>query len=62
MLPDAVVSIQEYAIAVQETIRKSESQTPKVAAPSAPIRVDKIGRNDPCTCGSGAKFKKCCRK
>lgn len=22
----------------------------------------KIGRNDPCACGSGAKFKKCCGK
>ena len=22
---------------------------------------DKIGRNDPCPCGSGRKFKKCCR-
>ncbi|MCL2216696.1 MAG: SEC-C metal-binding domain-containing protein [Defluviitaleaceae bacterium] len=21
---------------------------------------DKIGRNDPCTCGSGRKYKKCC--
>jgi uncharacterized protein YecA (UPF0149 family) len=20
----------------------------------------KIGRNDPCSCGSGKKFKKCC--
>lgn len=20
----------------------------------------KVGRNDPCSCGSGAKFKKCC--
>jgi SEC-C motif-containing protein len=25
-----------------------------------PIRVDKTGRNDPCPCGSGAKYKKCC--
>jgi SEC-C motif-containing protein len=27
-----------------------------------PVRRDtpKIGRNDPCTCGSGKKFKKCC--
>ena len=26
-----------------------------------PIRVQpKVGRNEPCTCGSGAKFKKCC--
>ena len=23
-------------------------------------QVKKIGRNDPCSCGSGAKFKKCC--
>jgi len=22
----------------------------------------KIGRNDPCPCGSGKKFKKCCLK
>ena len=22
----------------------------------------KIGRNDPCICGSGKKFKKCCGK
>lgn len=24
-----------------------------------PIRVEKIGRNDPCSCGSGLKYKKC---
>jgi hypothetical protein len=28
-----------------------------------PVRTGpKIGRNDPCTCGSGKKFKKCCGK
>ena len=25
-------------------------------------RGEKIGRNDPCTCGSGLKYKKCCGK
>jgi uncharacterized protein YecA (UPF0149 family) len=25
-----------------------------------PLRHIKIGRNDPCPCGSGKKFKKCC--
>ncbi|MBI4964838.1 MAG: preprotein translocase subunit SecA [Desulfomonile tiedjei] len=25
-------------------------------------QVDKIGRNDPCPCGSGKKYKKCCGK
>jgi SEC-C motif-containing protein len=27
---------------------------------SAPRQVSKVGRNDPCPCGSGQKFKKCC--
>jgi SEC-C motif domain protein len=27
-----------------------------------PVTVTKIGRNDPCTCGSGQKYKKCCGK
>lgn len=27
-----------------------------------PVSVAKIGRNDPCTCGSGLKYKKCCGK
>ena len=31
-------------------------------APAEPVRHDapKVGRNDPCPCGSGKKFKKCC--
>jgi len=61
MLPDAVVSIQEYALAVQDAIRNAEAQ-PTTITPSTPLRVEKIGRNDPCTCGSGAKYKKCCGK
>lgn len=30
--------------------------------PAQPIRrdVEKVGRNDPCPCGSGKKYKKCC--
>lgn len=26
----------------------------------APVRVESVGRNDPCTCGSDKKYKKCC--
>ncbi len=25
-----------------------------------PIKAEKVGRNDPCPCGSGKKYKKCC--
>ena len=27
-----------------------------------PVRVVKVGRNEPCPCGSGLKYKKCCGK
>jgi preprotein translocase subunit SecA len=34
------------------------------AGPAAPVRREgkKIGRNDPCPCGSGKKYKRCCGK
>ena len=39
--------------------RPSARPQPRVSTP--PVRRDgpKIGRNDPCPCGSGQKFKKC---
>jgi preprotein translocase subunit SecA len=30
------------------------------ASKPEPVRLSKIGRNDPCPCGSGKKYKKCC--
>jgi hypothetical protein len=30
--------------------------------PAVPVKKEKIGRNDPCPCGSGKKYKKCCGK
>lgn len=32
----------------------------KVSANPPPVHVVKIGRNDPCPCNSGKKYKKCC--
>lgn len=32
----------------------------KTVSKNAPVSVIKIGRNDPCPCGSGKKYKKCC--
>lgn len=48
LLPDLVQSIHDFWMA--------RRQRP------APIRreVPKVGRNDPCPCGSGRKFKQCC--
>jgi preprotein translocase subunit SecA len=38
-----------------EQLREAAALAERRAAPAAP----KIGRNDPCPCGSGKKFKKC---
>ena len=35
-----------------------EARAPKAAPVTR--EAPKVGRNDPCTCGSGKKFKKCC--
>jgi len=36
-----------------------ENYDPKLH-PTEPLRAAKIGRNDPCPCGSGRKYKRCC--
>jgi uncharacterized protein YecA (UPF0149 family) len=28
--------------------------------PPDPVRSTKVGRNEPCPCNSGSKYKKCC--
>ncbi len=38
---------------------RGEAGQEKPAKPE-PVTVDKIGRNEPCPCGSGKKYKKCC--
>jgi SWIM/SEC-C metal-binding protein len=36
------------------------SDVERLLHPEQPVQVVSIGRNDPCTCGSGRKYKKCC--
>lgn len=43
--------------------RPSSLPTPSAGgkgASAAPVTAKKVGRNDPCPCGSGKKYKKCC--
>ncbi len=43
---------------------KSPSRAQPLPEALEPVRLDrpKVGRNDPCPCGSGKKFKKCCAR
>jgi len=48
-----------------ERVQVAKPITPagdKTIAPKQAKNNDKIGRNDPCPCGSGKKYKKCCGK
>lgn len=55
-LDDVVRKIEEAA-AIGETKRPRKYPAPAEVAAIAP---KKIGRNEPCVCGSGQKFKDCC--
>ena len=48
---------EEYT-AAQQTMKRMSTQAipPKISV----VRDAKVGRNDPCPCGSGKKYKKCC--
>ncbi len=49
------------------TAEQSDVEEPANMETPEPVKTfvreqPKVGRNDPCTCGSGKKFKKCCGK
>lgn len=49
----------------EEAYRKQlpTEDEPPLPEPVEPVRAEKTpGRNDPCPCGSGKKYKKCCGK
>ncbi len=48
--------------AFQVTQRKKEDIVQEVASRLKDKTGKKVGRNDPCPCGSGKKYKKCCGK
>ena len=71
MISDIQADILRYALRVSIV---EQPQTPQVQnlvenryteddTPRQPVRVEnRTGRNDPCPCGSGKKYKKCCGK
>jgi uncharacterized protein len=48
LLPISILAISTYW------------RDPEMREPLKPVRSEKIGRNQPCPCGSGRKYKKCC--
>ena len=57
LLPTLLTSVGINGQAISEIERLTSEQDAKLDAVQP---VPKIGRNDPCYCGSGKKYKKCC--
>lgn len=68
MFEEMIHSIQEDTVKYLFHIRKPDNmQRKRVVDPTATnkkqqpvVKKKKIGRNEPCPCGSGKKYKKCC--
>ncbi len=77
MFDEMIAAIREDTVKMLLTVRMREREEVKreqVAKPTMavhgeqdkavrrqPVRKEKIGDNDPCPCGSGKKYKKCCK-
>lgn len=72
MFDEMIASIREDTVRMLLTVKVRIEEPPKPeqvfkpapTAPTAPVvksgASKKVGRNDPCPCGSGKKYKKCC--
>ena len=54
VFPDAVAEYARLGRMIHKVVLESQ------AAETRPRRSVKIGRNEPCPCGSGRKYKVCC--
>ena len=58
------ISIGNLSTYARQTVKKPVAYGGKKIIQAGPIRRNraKVGRNDPCPCGSGQKVKSCCPK
>lgn len=56
--PHAFGYVDDAAAELDRMFRSIEGEPDPIAPVQNPLRA--VGRNDPCPCGSGKKFKKCC--
>jgi uncharacterized protein len=54
VFPEAMAGYAQLGRSIQRIVMEEESTA------SEPAVSNKVGRNEPCPCGSGRKYKKCC--
>jgi hypothetical protein len=58
-LRETPFSDEELKVLTNGRLTNDQAARPIIRAPK-PTKVPKVGRNDPCPCGSGKKYKACC--
>jgi uncharacterized protein YecA (UPF0149 family) len=56
---DVLSQAVSRAEATADAVRRLPTSHAGTPARSRPVTAEKVGRNDPCPCGSGKKYKKC---
>ncbi|MEJ2445833.1 MAG: SEC-C metal-binding domain-containing protein [Exilibacterium sp.] len=62
-VPDLLNTLKDHYGAIKEIGKRSLEEADDgmgLEYNGTPVRKNKIGRNEPCECGSGKKYKKCC--
>ena len=49
-----------YILGIEPDKPEDISDLERLLNPPKPVESKKVGRNSPCPCGSGKKYKKCC--
>ncbi len=59
----ALLAAGVYDVPTPPRVARKDNAPHGVAQPPGSFaRGPKVGRNDPCPCGSGRKYKACCRR
>jgi uncharacterized protein len=57
LISDMVIALSQWTKGFRQSDPWSENQ---IFGSPVPFRGTKVGRNEPCSCGSGRKYKRCC--
>jgi preprotein translocase subunit SecA len=57
--PQDVQQVQQQAEKPQRVVMSHGAEVEQSQPPPAKREADRVGRNDPCPCGSGKKYKRC---
>jgi uncharacterized protein len=55
LFPEAIAAYAQIGMAIRKVVQETESAGLEAEGSAAPV-----GRNAPCPCGSGKKYKRCC--